>query len=174
MLTDAELQAIESALRSLPPARELEPSRRILAQLLADLDVEKEPFTYVQNFQALAGGTNATVITNIQADAPFVIHQQSYAADIAVAVQTDSTRVIPIVTALITDGSSGRQFMDADVPLPCLFGESGSLPYILPNPKVLAARSTLSTRLTNLTAATSYNIRLCFHGLKLYSLKRSR
>ena len=98
-----------------------------------------------------------------------MIQAQAQFSDIAAAIQTDSSRVIPVATVLITDSGSGRQFMDSDVPVASIFG-TGALPFVLPQPKIVSARSNLTVKVTNLTAGTTYNIRLAFIGVKLFAL----
>jgi hypothetical protein len=124
-------------------------------------------FVYDVTFASLANGTSATQNVTIQADANFHIQKLTYMADIAAAIQTDSSRVLPLVKVLITDTASGRQLMDTAVPIPALFG-TGPLPFILPRPRVIASRSTLTVTATNYSAGTTYNFQLSFIGEKVY------
>lgn len=141
----------------------------MLQNLLAAKSILKDPFTYTANVLNIAGAASSTVQVNIQADADFMIQAQVQFTDIAAAIQTDSTRVIPVATVLLTDSGSSRQLMDTDVAISSIFG-TGSLPFVLPQPKLLTARSNLTVKVTNLTAATTYNIRLSFVGYKLFAM----
>jgi hypothetical protein len=141
-----------------------------LNQLLQSKKVLRDPFIYTANVTSLAGGANTTNNINIQADADFLIQALVYFADLALATQTQSTQVLPLCTVLLTDSGSGRQFMDTDVAINSIFGYGGVQPFVLPQPKLMAARSTLVVKTTNFTAATTYNIRLSFIGVKLFSL----
>jgi hypothetical protein len=114
----------------------------------------------------LAASTSATGNINIQADSDFAWKKATYFADLAVAVQTAATRVIPIADILITDTGSGRQLMNEAVPINNLFG-TGEIPFILPNPKVFRARSTLNIQVTN-RAASEYTLKLSFIGAKMF------
>lgn len=128
----------------------------------------KDFYIYQLNFSALAAAASATDSFNIQADSAFRWEKATFFADIAAATQTDSSRVIPSTTIIITDTGSGRQLMDAAVPITSLFG-SGQIPFILQNPKIFAARSTVTVTLANFDAAAAYNLRLSFIGTKLFN-----
>ena len=80
---------------------------------------------------------------------------------------TESTRQIPAITALITPGDTSIQMMNQAAPLSHFFG-SGEMPFVLPAPRELPARSTLSVLLTNLDSAITYDIYLSFIGVKRY------
>lgn len=129
----------------------------------------KDFYVYQEDFSGLAAGASQTGNVNIQADSDFVVQKLAYAADIAGAAQTDSGRVIPLVTVLITDTGSGRQLMESSVPIPSLFG-TGELPFILPQPKLFLARSTINVTVANYSNATTYNLRVSFIGYKVFRL----
>jgi hypothetical protein len=124
-------------------------------------------FTYSVNFSAIAGGANGTETFDIEADSDFRLQMLTQFTSIAVAIQTDATRVIPISTVLITDTGSGRNFMDAAQPVNNLFGTAKD-PFVLPRAKIFPARSTVRIEMSNLTGATTYNITLSFIGVKMY------
>ncbi len=132
----------------------------------------KEFFTYQEDFSGantVLSGASATGNINIQADSDFVLQKMTYYADIAAATQTDSSRVIPNATIVITDTGSGRQLMESAVPITALFG-TGQLPFILPTPRLFQARSTINLIVANFDAVVDYNIRVSFIGYKLYQL----
>jgi len=155
---ERELQARDTQLRGLGQVPAGAGSERI-----------KEFFVYQEDFSALASGASATGNINIQADSDFLLQKLTYAADIAAAAFTDSTRPIPECTIIITDTGSGRQLSESAVPIPAFFG-TGELPFILPTPRLFLARSTISLVVTNFDAAVTYNLRLSFIGYKLYQL----
>jgi len=141
-----------------------------LNQMLRARRVLRDPFSYVINFATIAAGVNATDTVDIQADSDFLIQAQNYMVDIAGALQTDSTRVVPMANVLLTDTGSGRQLMSTDQPMSSIFG-TGMEPYVLPQPKLLAARSSLSVKVSNVSASTTYtNFYLSFIGVKLFTL----
>lgn len=129
--------------------------------------ISSEFYTYGVTFSALASGTDASAIINIEADSYFKIQKLTYQADIAAAAQTDSSRVIPNVSVIITDTGSGRQLSNVSVPIVAFFG-TGEMPFILPTPKVFKPSSSISVKVSNFDAAVTYNLRLSFHGAKLW------
>lgn len=127
----------------------------------------RDAFTYEVDVAAIAGASSANVSFTIAADSNFLWQQASYMADIAAAIETDATRVIPLVTCTIQDGSSGRQLMNSAVPINSIFGNAG-LPFILPTPRFFRAQTTVNISLTNYTTATTYGLRLSFIGTKFF------
>lgn len=129
----------------------------------------KDFFIYQVDFAGLASGASSTSTFNIQADANFRWEKFTYFADIAAAGQTENSRVIPLVTILVTDTGSGRNLMDSAMPLSSIAG-TGTIPFILQMPKIFAARSTVTITLTNFDAANTYNVRLSFLGTKIFNI----
>lgn len=132
-------------------------------------NVVRDFFVYSATFSSLANGTSATQSINIQADSDFIVQKMAYFADIAAAVQTDSSRVIPLCTIQITDQGSGRNLMDSPQPVSSICG-TGQIPFILPNPKLFLARSTVVITAANFSAGTTYNLRISFIGHKKFRL----
>lgn len=129
--------------------------------------VIKDFFIYQEDFSSLANGASATGSINIQADSDFVVQKLTFLADIAAAVQTDSSRVVPLITIQITDTGSGRNLMESPAPISNVFG-TGEIPFILPQPKLLLARSTVAISVANFSASTTYNLRISFIGHKVF------
>lgn len=144
----------------MPNGNQQQPARR---------NVIKDFYVYEEDFSGLTSGASASGNINIQADSDFVVQKLAYQADIANATVTDSSRVVPLVTVLVTDQGSGRQLMESAVPIPSLFG-TGELPFILPQPKLFLARSTIAVQVSNYSSATDYNIRLSFIGYKVFRM----
>jgi hypothetical protein len=136
---------------------------------MASVEILKDFFTYEVNFSGLAAGTDSVQQINIQADSDFELMKMTYFADIAAAAQTESTQVVPLCSVLILDSGSGRQLSDQAVPVPNLFG-TGEIPFILPNSKIFSARSLISVTVNNFSAATTYNLKLSFIGVKRFKL----
>jgi hypothetical protein len=114
---------------------------------------------------AVGGSTNDTI--SIEADSDFILQKLTYAADIAGASQTESSRIIPNVLLQITDTGSGRQLMQDPIPIPSFFGV-GMLPFILPNPRLFMRNSTIQVAFTSFEAAITPSVRLAFIGYKVY------
>lgn len=142
-----------------------------LRRLELESSIIRFPYSYTAAFGVLAPAATLTVNITIDAAAPFLIVNQTYHATTADAVLTNATRNYPNVSVLLTDTGSNRQMMDVAVPIPNIFGD-GQFPYILPEPKLMAANSVLSCQITSFEAAVNQNIDLTFSGYKLYSLRR--
>ena len=146
----------------------------MITTLLTKKVIQPVPYTYNAIFWTtgaannIAAGANATTNIQIQADADFLILNQTFNANTANAAVTFGTAVYPNATVLLTNTGSGFNLMDAPTPIPSIFG-NGQFPYVLPNPMPLPAKSTLQVQVFNIDNAAGYNIRLSFNGVKLYS-----
>jgi len=130
----------------------------------------RDQYFYSTVAASIAPAASATPVINISADSDFYCTALTYFADVAGAVQTDSTRVIPLVTIQITDTGSGRQLLDRAQPLGAIFGD-GTNPYRLINPRLFQRSTSIQVQLTNYSAATTYaNLYVVFHGFKLYGV----
>lgn len=125
-------------------------------------------YHYGVRVAALAAGTQATPAIIFDNDSDFICTKAEYFVDIAGAAQTDSTRVVPLISVLLQPGGSGRRMMQEAVPLPAVFG-TGALPFIFPVRHTFVGGTTLNITLTNYSAATAYaNLYLVFSGMKVY------
>lgn len=129
--------------------------------------ISKDFFVYQLDFAAIAAAGVGTGSIQIQADSDFRLEKTVYFASIAAATQTDSSRVIPSMTAVIIDTGSGRQLSSAAMPIASLFGTAQD-PFIWETPHIFQARSTLTINVANFDAAATYVLRLSFMGTKLY------
>lgn len=166
-MNQTDLQALYNAV---PRTNDNEALLQMLESLLRAKQVIKKPFTYSTTFSN-ANLTAAATVTNqlqIQADAPFLIQAQTYAANVAAAGQTASTATYPIASVLLTDTGSGMQLSNQAVPVTSLFG-NGQFPFVLPEPYLLQAKANLQVAVTNSDAAQAYNLTLNFHGVKLFA-----
>ncbi len=152
-----------------------------LAEMAAENAVEKQPYTFEVDFATtiIQGATNLFAapaaaggqsVGNFLVDtsSPFVLVSSTYQADVAGAAVTVSTRPAPNVVITIQDQSSNRNWMNGPVPIPSLFG-IGTLPYFWPQPRLLPGNTNVQMTLTNYDAASVPNIRLSFHGYRLYA-----
>lgn len=145
--------------RIAPKKNVLPPQRRAL----------RDFFVYATPSISIAGGASSSTSIQIQADAAFELQKLAMFADIAAAIQTESTRVLPLVTIQITDQGSGRQIFSVPVAIPSLFGD-GRIPFILPTTKLFSPNSAIQLDFTNFTAATTYNLRVDLIGTKIFML----
>lgn len=131
-------------------------------------------FCYPAAFAALAVAVPATTNINISADSDFYLTSLTYFADIAAALQTDATRVLPLINVQITDTGSGRQLLNAAVQV-STFAGTGDRPFRLIHPRKFARSTTIQVVATNAAVAgTVYaTFTLNFVGFKLYELGRA-
>lgn len=138
-----------------------------MAEALLNRYIARDFFVYNTVHSVVVAGTSNTQTININADSDFQIEKLTFFADIAAAGQNNSTRVIPLATVLIVDSGSGRQFSDQAFPIASLFG-NGQIPFVLKQPKILSARTSISVVVANFDAVNTYNLRLSFIGSKLF------
>lgn len=124
---------------------------------------------YNMFFPILAPAGVATQILTFDAASNFIWYYANWSAynHAGNTAWTESTRQIPAITALITPGDTSIQMMNQAAPLSHFFG-SGEMPFVLPAPRELPARSTLTMQLTNLDSAITYDIYLSLIGVKRY------
>jgi hypothetical protein len=126
-------------------------------------------FTFVINFLPLAASNAATDQFITQADSGFAICKTSFDVasnvNVFVANISDTPRYAP-QTVTLSDSGSGRDLSNAPVSIGTLFGPN-DMPFTWPVPKILDPNSTFTARVTNLVA-TAFNIRLSFHGYKIF------
>lgn len=124
------------------------------------------PYNYSIAFLALAANTTITGSISIEADADFIVRKTAYQADVVGLAQTSSTIVIPLVTFQITDTATARNLSNIQIPVTSYFG-TGERPFILPMPRKYRANSVISFTVSNISAATVYNLRLTLIGEKM-------
>lgn len=129
-------------------------------------------YTYELDFAAVAAGATPQNSFTVQSDANFLWQYGCVFADIAGAVQTDSSRVLPLISLTLTDQGSGRQLMSGSVPVASLFGTATD-PFELPTPRFFRAQTQVTVSLLNFSAATTYNIKLQFVGTKFFKFAQS-
>jgi hypothetical protein len=144
------------AIQVLPPQ-----ARAALAPL------RKDQYAYVIDFVPINGGTSKEGSFTVENEADFDLEQLTYFAAIATNdPQTESGRVIPVVTAALSTTDT-RKLNSKPVPIAALFG-TGSIPFVLKYPKRLVANSQFIANVSNLTVATHYNLWLVFIGSKIF------
>lgn len=128
-----------------------------------------DPFTFVISFLPLAASATSTDNFITQADSGFAIVKTAFtisdSSNVYVANLSDVPGYAPQVITL-SDSGSGRDLSNAAVSINNYFG-NGREPFIWSRPKVLDPNSTFTARIQNLVA-TAYNIRLAFHGFKIF------
>ncbi len=127
--------------------------------------VRKDFFVYQTNVASLAAAASTTTTITIEADSNFWLQKLSFNAVIGT---NGANQTAPNLLVLITDTGSGRQLMNSPVPVPALFG-TGSLPFILPNPRLIRRNGSISIAWTSYEAANALSVRLDFIGYKEYN-----
>lgn len=126
----------------------------------------RDYFAYSTDFLPLAAGTADTESISIQADSDFLlVAATGIARDPA---DVDSRFAAPAITVQLTDTGSGRQLQNQAQDWLSFFGDS-ELPFFLPYPKVLDRNSILTTTLENLDGAQDYDVRISYHGFKIFN-----
>lgn len=121
-------------------------------------------FIYPVNFLLLGAAEVRPVQLIIDAASDFIWYYGCYAADVNGAAQSQTTRTYPLVDILITPSDTSAQFMQAPVPVTSMFG-IGENPFVMPAPRKIPARSSLTFTATNRDAANT-NLRLQLIGVK--------
>ena len=121
-------------------------------------------YIYPVNFLLLGAAEVRPVQLIIAAASDFMWYYGTYAADANSAVQTVNTRTYPLVDILITPSDTSAQFMQAAIPVTSMFG-NGENPFVMPAPRLIPARSSITFTATNRDAANT-NLRLQLIGVK--------
>jgi hypothetical protein len=131
--------------------------------------IYRDLFTYeVPSFDLLAVGAAVTNQVLIQNDSDFEWIAAAYEFDLAATTYVNAAQNVPNMTILIVDTGSGRQLMNAAVPVIALFGQLGQ-PYTLPISKVFGRNSSIQFTATNIDAAvTTGHLRLSLIGWKIF------
>ena len=147
-------------------------NRNYLGQIpggVAPKVIAEDFYIYNIDFASLAASATGTGFIQIEADSDFLIQKLAYFVDLAGAVQTFNSLVVPLVTVTIIDTGSGRQLMSNAIAIPSIFGD-GRLPFILPTPKLFSKNTRINVNVANFSAATTYtNLRLNFIGKKIFT-----
>jgi hypothetical protein len=123
-----------------------------LAQVYPGRKLLVVPDGYVATFTAVAIGTSQTAQINISAVADFVMLGMSHHLTLAAAGQTLGNKPVPIGRVLITDSGSNEQFTKQAVDLEN-YSENGTVDKMLPYPRVISGRSSLTVQVTNYAPA---------------------
>ena len=128
-----------------------------------------DPFVFMINFLPLTASNTATDQFITQADSGFAVSKSTFvisdASNVFIANISDTPKFTPLLVTL-SDSGSGRDLSNLPVPITSRFG-TGERPFVWSKPKILDPNSTFTARIQNLVA-TAFNVRLCFHGFKIF------
>jgi hypothetical protein len=174
----------DALIAALPNAPENQAVYSQLMQMRDENSVERQPYTFEVDFATTitqgttnvvaapaAAGGQATNSFLVDTSSPFMLVSTTFRADLAGAAQNSGALVTPNHVVLIQDQSSNRNWMNCPVPVTSLFG-SAQLPYFWPQPRLLPGNTNVQIQLTNYDAASVPNVRLSFHGYRLYSTRK--
>lgn len=136
--------------------------RDILSPALRARQIWLDSFYYSANWSLGASEINAPQQIHIDADADFLILYGMLSAFSAPGTAIAD----PDYTITLMDTGSGRNFQSIPVHVRNLFGTARE-PFNWPEPKLLAAASTLNLQLTNRSTQAS-TVSLAFGGLKIF------
>lgn len=140
------------------------------AQQMASPDryTAKNSFIYLQAITTLAPGGSTTSSFNLDGDSDFFWSKLAAWAMVADDGTTNAIIEVPAVTIIITNTTSGRQYMNAGVPLNSIAGDAG-LPFILPMDTYWPAKATIQVAYANVSDNKTYSdIFLSFIGIKAF------
>lgn len=125
--------------------------------------MRKRSFTYELTFAAIATlGTSTASFTVETAFDFYWTKAQAFIYDAnGLGV---STLQLPLLTALLQDGSNNQSYSNQTAAIPAMFG-CGGIPYVLPAPHCIVGGSTVNGTVTNSHNATTYSVRLQFSGV---------
>ena len=134
-----------------------------------DVQQDDDFFEYSIEFDALAAGDVQQGNIQIQQDSDFYWVKSQYQANIDGNSDgyTYLAAPIPLVTVQIVDQTSQWQLFFSPVPVSSCFGR-GILPFILPRPRKFVRLSAIGITVSNFSAATTYDLRLVFSGIKSF------
>ena len=111
------------------------------------------PFSYSQAITAFGGAGSNQFFRQTFADSDFL----------CISFQSDNISVNPQI--IVRDSSTNWPLMSANVPTVSIFG-TGSLPYFLPIPWFLIAKTTIEITVTVTAAVIAHT--LTFSGLRIF------
>lgn len=129
----------------------------------------KNSFFYVTNIAAsLAAAGSTSSSFNIDGDSDFFWTKLQAFAQVGSDGSTVSAQQLPGVSIIITNQTSGRQYMNQATPIAAISG-SGGLPFILPMETYFPAKATITVDYQNITDNTAYSqLFLVFVGIKAF------
>ncbi len=147
--------------------------QNLLALNYAGHDINVDFFGQALNFAALAPAGQATGSFTIAADSDFILAAINVQADVAAAAQTYNSDVLPLITMMLQDTSTGRYLFDNPVPISAVCGNA-RFPGYLNQPRFIPAKTVMQVQVVNYDAAATYNLRFAFLGRKVFDLGPTR
>lgn len=158
-------QAAQKVARPMTTAYALPPINPFLGLLPKETwNRQKDYFSYSAEFLPLSANATQQVDVNIQSDADFLV--MVGVRQVTNTANTTFFTTAPFLIQLL-DSGSGRLFSDKFVHIENIVPQA-TQPFYWPFPKLIYAGAVLSTRLQNLDATNAYNVRITYHGFKIF------
>lgn len=124
------------------------------------------PYAYAVTFTSVSAGATSTQTLNITANADFILLNFHHRASNNLATaQTVSTKLAPYARVVITDSGTNEQFTNQAIDLEN-YSTNGNIVNLLPYPRIISGRSTLTIQLSNYdTANTLASLELMLEGV---------
>jgi len=124
------------------------------------------PYAYNTTFTGLSAGSTQTNTLNITANADFILLNFHHRASANLASsQNVSTKLAPYCRVTITDSGTNEQFTNSAVDLEN-YSTNGNIINMLPYPRIISGRSTLTIQLTNYDSSNAVaSLDLMFEGV---------
>lgn len=130
--------------------------------------IAEDYYIYSIQFEDLASGDTQNGFIQIEADSDFLIQKLAYQSFLDDSAVTVFSQDVPLVTTTIVDTGSGRQLMNAPIPIGAFFGD-GRLPYIMPTPKLFTKNSRINVNVFNFGGEDYADIWILFEGKKIFT-----
>jgi hypothetical protein len=134
--------------------------------------VARDVFFYEINLSPAGGLAPSASIpgtVNIDTDSDFFWQKSTQHSAVASDGTTYENEELPECDITIKDATTGRDIMNAPVPISNIFG-NGRIPFILPVEKYFGARSQISVTVNNVSDNKTYtSIKLTFVGIKAFT-----
>jgi len=129
---------------------------------------------YGVSFIGLAPAAVGNAILTFDASSDFIWYYAAFTAlnHAANTGWTSATEYVPPIRVLMTPGDTSTQMMNIAVPLTHFFG-TGRLPFFLPAPRKLPARTTMVFQVTNDDTTITYDLWLSLIGVRQFLVQQA-
>jgi hypothetical protein len=127
-------------------------------------------FTLANGTGLIAAGGLGSAILTIDAASDFVWYYSSFTAmnNAANTGWTEANRQYPPILVLMTPSDTSSQLSNQAVPITHIFG-NGEMPFVLPAPRILPARTAITIAVQNLDTTIAYDLYLSLIGQRRYN-----
>jgi hypothetical protein len=112
------------------------------------------PYGYTLTFSNITAGASLTQVLSITANADFILTQIKARTSDATA-QTVSNKNAPYFRVLIVDSGSNEQYTNSPADIECYATNGNTAQGLLPYPRFISGRTSLSVTLSSYTAIVS-------------------